>query len=49
MVLIEKHKMWRNQYRVDRYMEGLTQYELVERGKDVVANFLTLEENKKLG
>lgn len=49
MAMIKRHEMWRKQYRADRYMEGLTLDELVERGKDIMVNLLTLEENKKIG
>lgn len=46
---MKRHEFWRQQYRADRYMETLSVEDFVERGKDIMANFLTLEENLKIG
>lgn len=47
--MIKRNDLWCMQYRTDRYMEELTEDEIIERGKDIMANYLTLNDNKKLG
>lgn len=46
---MNRHEMWRQQYRVRRYMEYLPHDELIKRFKDVWANQFLLTKNNGLG
>lgn len=48
-VSVPRHVMWRRQYDHDRYMEYLSHAELLQRLKDILANFLELTADVKLG
>jgi hypothetical protein len=44
-----RHKIWRLQYREDRYLRGLSQTELNQRIRDLVLNQIVLTETGKFG
>jgi hypothetical protein len=46
---IARHVFWRRQYRQRRYLQYLTEDELVQRAKDILANQLTLTGGLKIG
>jgi hypothetical protein len=46
---IPRHVLWRRQYRNYRYLQYLSKEELLQRAKDVLANQLTLTDERKIG
>jgi hypothetical protein len=47
--MMPRHKVWRKQYRQRRYMEYLTEDELVQRAKDILSNTTVLTDDLKIG
>lgn len=43
------HEMWRNNYRVKRYMKYLSKDELEQRAKDIFTNLIVLQADEKIG
>lgn len=46
---MQRHEVWRSQYRARRYLEHLTGPSLEQRFKDVFLNLLTIQPDAKLG
>jgi hypothetical protein len=47
--MIPRHAYWRRRYREHRYLEHLTENELLQRAKDLLGNQLTLTNDLKIG
>lgn len=46
---MQRHELWRLQYRSNRYMQHLDEAALQQRAKDVFLNLLTITEQNKIG
>jgi hypothetical protein len=46
---MQRHEVWRSQYRARRYLEHLTGPSLEQRFQDVFLNLLTIQPDAKLG
>lgn len=46
---ISRQDLWNHQYRARRYLEHLSEYELIQRTKDTLANHVILSDDLKIG